>query len=151
MNRIVKNFKQFIGESAHQLQDTIVIDLMAERPDLYSRESRLGDDLDDYTHDIETKLTAERIGWVSSRFNSLGLTTVDELDNDDGYAIIDPSYELGPVRAKLTFTDQESGVGRYGPYYGGHEVVVYCGLPEWSEQAIMDRFDELDSQFTFAM
>lgn len=151
MQKLIKGFSQFVNESA-QLGDTIQIDLIEEFPERFSREERLsgyGDDDDDYTHDIETTLTAELLEVIDPDLHRIGLSNIPDLPDDfDEFMTADDSYSDPDLRfkAKLTFSDQENGYGNYGPGGGGYEKIVFVGLASWSEEAILDRFDFLSRE-----
>ena len=164
MKKLIKGFSQFVNESA-QIGDTIQIDLIEEFPERFSREERLsgyfdryGDlsdldddnDDDDYTHDIETTLTAELLEVIDPDLHRIGLSNIPDLpdDFDDWWMTADDSYSDPDLRfkAKLTFSDQENGYGNYGPGGGGYEKIVFVGLASWSEEAILDRFDFLSRE-----
>jgi hypothetical protein len=151
MQKLIKGFSQFVNESA-QVGDTIQIDLIEEFPERFSREERLsgyGDDNDDYTHDIETTLTAELLEVIDFDLHRLGLSNIPDLPDDfDEFMTADDSYSDPDLRfkAKLTFSDQENGYGNYGPGGGGYEKIVFVGLASWSEEAILDRFDFLSRE-----
>jgi hypothetical protein len=162
MKSLVKGFRQFINESAEPKNNKIVIDLIAEYPEIHSREARIADeDTDDpffhYTENIETTLTATKLyvstdgeieiqiskarrlfklGLVSSRFFP-GIT--------ERYPNIDPSFESieYPVKVKLEFEDYENGYGGYGPHGGGRDGTIYCGLTEWSRSEVLNKYDKL--------
>lgn len=151
MKKIIKRFSQFVNESA-QVGDTIQIDLIEEVPERFSRKERLsgyGDDDDDYTHDIETTLTAELLEVLDPDLSRLGLSNIPDLPDDfDELMTVDDSYSDPDLRfkTKLTFSDYEEGYGNYGPGGGGYEAIVFVGLASWNKEEILDLFDFLSRE-----
>jgi hypothetical protein len=146
----LKTFQQFINESAEG-GDSIEFDLVELFPERFSAQARaaeLGDDAAEYTDEVSTRLVATQVETYPEQGElvSLGL---DSFETEAG-ATIDPSFETEPVKIKLFFADYEEGFGSYGPYGGGHEAIVYCGIQDWSEEAVLTKFKELSAEGVFS-
>jgi hypothetical protein len=161
MKALVKGFTQFINEDRDSSgSNRIELDLMQELPDLYSRAARIGndgdgDEDDNYTHDITTTLTAIKYetGDDLDQLRELGLAVgwkddpdwIEALDQtlDIIDKFIDDSFHTEPVKVKLIFDDEEVGYGGYSPGGGGMGRTIFCGVQEFTKDAILDKFTYL--------
>jgi hypothetical protein len=173
----MKYLKLFEDYSDHEDDDFIKIDLIRIFPQFFSREARIKNlsqaEKRNYSRSITTTLTAERkpqedddwdedstgTSLSQAEINQLGhlglgieMLSPEELDDYDHLDNIDNSWydPALPAKAKITFFDEEAdGDSPYGPYGGAHQSSVWCGMHDWSEEAVLKKYNELDAQSLF--